>query len=144
MRFDKIRAISGPNVYTHKPVLIGRLFLEELTEKSSTEIPGFTDRLLAQLPGLPEHRCSRGRPGGFVERLREGTYFAHIVEHVALELTEHAGIPSYFGRARYAGEEGCYNVVIEYKAEQGARFLLDVAVELVSALVKGDPYPLED
>src|SRR5436853_3069311 len=144
MRIDKIRAISGPNIYTHKPVLIMRLFLEELTEKPSTEIPCFTDRLLRELPGLHEHRCSRERAGGFVERLREGTYFAHIVEHVALELTEQAGIPSYFGRARYAGSEGCYNVVIEYKAEQGARFLLNVAVELVSALVKDEPYPLED
>src|SRR5689334_13666033 len=127
MRIDKIRTIAGPNIYTHRPVLVARLFLEELTEKSSTEIPGFTDRLIIRLPGINEHRCSRGRAGGFVERLREGTYFAHIVEHVALELTELAGIPSYFGRARHAGEDGCYNVVIEYKAEQGARFLLDVA-----------------
>jgi cyanophycin synthetase len=144
MRIDKIRTIAGPNIYTYKPILIARLFLEELTEVASTEIPGFTDRLLVTLPGIHEHRCSRGRPGGFVERLREGTYFAHIVEHVALELTEHAGIPSYFGRARYADEPGCYNVVIEYKAEQGARFLLNVAVELVNALVAGDPYPLEE
>src|SRR5947209_13505349 len=144
MRIDKIRTISGPNIYTHKPVLVARLFLEELTEKSSAEIPGFVDRLVATLPGLHEHRCSRERAGGFIERLREGTYFAHIVEHVALELTERAGIPSYFGRARYGGEEGCYNVIIEYKAEQGARFLLDVAVELVTALVIDDPYPLEE
>jgi cyanophycin synthetase len=144
MRIDKIRAIAGPNIYTHKPILIMRLFLEELIEKPSTAIPGFTDRLLAMLPGIQEHRCSRERVGGFVERLREGTYFAHIVEHVALELTEKAGIPSYFGRARFAGEEDCYNVIIEYKAEQGARFLLNVAVELVSALVKDEPYPLEE
>jgi cyanophycin synthetase len=144
MRIDKIRTIAGPNIYTHKPVLVTRLFLEELTDVASTEIPGFIDRLLAMLPGIHEHRCSRGRPGGFNERLREGTYFAHIVEHVALELTEHAGIPSYFGRARYGGEPGCYNVIVEYKAEQGARFLLNVAVELVAALVAGDPYPLEE
>jgi cyanophycin synthetase len=144
MRIDKIRTIAGPNIYTHKPVLVARLFLEELTDVASTEIPGFTDRLLAMLPGIHEHRCSKGRPGGFNERLREGTYFAHIVEHVALELTEHAGIPSYFGRARYACDPGCYNVVIEYKAEQGARFLLNVAVELVTALVASEPYPLEE
>ncbi|MDQ3817735.1 MAG: cyanophycin synthetase [Acidobacteriota bacterium] len=144
MRIDKIRAISGPNIYTHRPVLVARLFLEELTERASTEIPGFVDRLIQALPGLNEHRCSRGRAGGFLERLREGTYFAHIVEHVALELTEQAGIPSYFGRARYGGREGCYNVVIEYKAEQGTRFLLNVAAELVSALVNSEPYPLEE
>jgi cyanophycin synthetase len=144
MRIDKIRTINGPNIYTYQPILIARLFLEDLTEVASTEIPGFTERLIAALPGIHEHRCSRGRPGGFVERLREGTYFAHIVEHVALELSEQAGISASFGRARYAGEAGCYNVVIEYKAEMGARFLLNVAVELVMALVAGDHYPLEE
>lgn len=144
MYIDKIRTIAGPNIYTHSPVLIARLRLEELTDKESLEIPGFIERLLDVLPGLREHRCSRERPGGFVERLHEGTYFAHIVEHVALELTEQAGIPAYFGRARYAGEPGCYNVIIEYSAEQGARFLLNVAVELVGAIVKGEPYPLEE
>jgi cyanophycin synthetase len=144
MRIDKIRTIAGPNIYTHKPVLVARLFLEGLSDGASTTIPGFIDRLLNALPGLHEHRCSRGRPGGFVERLREGTYFAHIVEHVTLELTEHAGTPSYFGRARYGGEPGCYNVIIEYKAEQGVRFLLNVAVELVAALVANEPFPLEE
>lgn len=144
MRIDNIRTVAGPNIYTHQPVLIARLYLEELTAKESHAIPGFIERLLNLLPGLHEHRCSRDRPGGFVERLREGTYFAHIVEHVALELTEHAGIPAHFGRARYAGEPGCYNVIIEYKAEQGARFLLHTAVELIEALVRNDSYPLEE
>jgi cyanophycin synthetase len=144
MRIDKIRTIAGPNIYAGKPVLVARLFLEELTDVASTEIPGFTDRLLAALPALHDHHCSRGRPGGFNERLREGTYFAHVVEHVALELSEHAGIASCFGRVRRAGDPGRYHVVVEYKAEQGARFLLNVAVELVNALVAGDPYPLEE
>ncbi|HYE65824.1 MAG TPA: cyanophycin synthetase, partial [Pyrinomonadaceae bacterium] len=144
MRVDKIRTLSGPNIFSHQPVLVMRLDLEELTAKESTEFPGFIDRLLALLPGLHEHHCSVGRPGGFVERLYEGTYFAHIVEHVALELTEHAGIPAYFGKARQADEPGLYNVVVEYKAEHGARYLLNVAVELVEALLKGESFPLEE
>lgn len=144
MRIDKIRTLPGPNIYTHSPALVMTLSLEELTEKESCELPGFIDRLLEMLPGLHEHRCSRGYPGGFVERLREGTYFAHTVEHVALELSGLAGFPVSFGRARYAGERGRYFVVVEYKAEQAMRFLLNVAVELVEALVVGDPYPLEE
>ncbi len=59
MRIDKIRALSGPNVYNHKPVLVMRLYLEELSERESVEIPGFIDRLLVALPGLQEHHCSR-------------------------------------------------------------------------------------
>ncbi|HEX8745976.1 MAG TPA: cyanophycin synthetase [Pyrinomonadaceae bacterium] len=144
MRIDKIRTLPGPNICTHRPVLVMTLYLEELTEKESFEVPGFVDRLLKVLPGLYEHRCSRERRGGFVERLHEGTYFAHTVEHVALELSELAGIPVSFGRARYAGERGRYFVIVEYMAEQAMRHLLNVAVELVEALVIGDPFPLEE
>ncbi|HEY0079684.1 MAG TPA: cyanophycin synthetase [Pyrinomonadaceae bacterium] len=144
MRIDKIRALTGPNVYSHQPVLVMRLHLEELSERESVEIPGFIDRLLLTLPGLQEHHCSRDKPGGFVERLYEGTYFAHIVEHTALELSEQAGIPVGFGRARYSEEENCYIVVVAYRSEAGMRSLLNVAVELIESLVKGEPYALEE
>jgi hypothetical protein len=92
MKIVGIKTITGPNVFSHKPVLVMTLDLEELAGKESCDIPGFVDRLLAFLPGLQEHHCSLGRRGGFVERLRAGTYFGHVVEHVALELTDSAGI----------------------------------------------------
>jgi cyanophycin synthetase len=72
-----------------------RLHLEGLAETESKDVPGFNERLLALLPGLREHVCSKGRPGGFVERLVCGTYFGHVVEHVTLELSEMAGVPVY-------------------------------------------------
>ena len=144
MRIEAIRTLTGPNVYSHGPVLLVRLDLEDLTDKESLEVGGFNERLLSLLPGLNEHRCSKGRPGGFVERLQTGTYFAHITEHVALELSEPAGIPAYFGKARYAGARGVYNVVVEYKSEEGMRHLLRTAVELVETLVRGAEFPLEE
>jgi cyanophycin synthetase len=144
MRIENIRTLTGPNVYSHRPVLIMQLGLEGLTDKESLEVEGFNERLVALLPGLNDHHCSKGRPGGFVERLRTGTYFAHITEHVALELSGPAGIPAYFGKARYAGAPGLYNVIVEYKSEEGMRYLLRTAVELVEALVKGDEFPLEE
>jgi cyanophycin synthetase len=144
MRLDKIRALQGPNVYSHKPVLVARIYLEELTGKESCEIPGFIERLLGCLPGLEDHHCSREKTGGFVERLREGTFFAHIVEHVALELTALAGVPTTFGKARRLSDPGCYNIIIAYEAEHGTRYLLQLAVELVEALVVAAPFPLAD
>src|SRR4028118_605700 len=144
MRIDKIRTLAGPNIYNHKPVLVMRLDLEELVETESSGLPGFNERLNTLLPGLAEHHCSTGRPGGFIERLERGTYPGHIVEHVALELSEMAGVPGYYGKTLYADEPGFYNVVVAYKAERGMRFLLEVAVELVEALVKGEPYSLEE
>jgi cyanophycin synthetase len=144
MRIDKIRTLAGANIYNHKPVLVMKLYLEELAETESRDVAGFNERLVGLLPGLAEHRCSKGRAGGFVERLHEGTYFGHIVEHVALELSGAAGVPVYYGKTLYADEPGCYNVVVAYTAERGMRYLLETAVELVGALVKNDPYPLAE
>lgn len=144
MRIERIRTLAGPNVYTYRPALLMRLDLEDLAERESRELEGFNERLLEFLPGLREHTCSKGRRGGFVERLEEGTYFGHVVEHVAIELTSPAGAPVAHGKTRYSGTPGVYNVVVEYKAAAATEYLLRVAVELVEALIKREPYLLEE
>lgn len=144
MRISEIRALTGPNIYSYNPVLLMKLHLEELTGLESYEVPGFNARLLETLPGVGDHHCSKGYAGGFVQRLEEGTYFGHIVEHVALELTDLAGVPTFHGKTRATGEPGWYNVVVEYKAGKGTEFLLRTAVGLVEALVKNEPFPLEE
>src|SRR3954465_9012297 len=144
MKILTIRTIPGPNVYSHQPVLVMKLNLEDLAGRESYDIPGFIDRLLARLPGVYEHYCGLGRPGGFVERLHGGTYFGHIVEHVALELTDPAGISTNRGKTVSAGEPGQYLVAVTYKAERAMKFLLQVAVELVQSLIDDQPYPLEE
>src|SRR5215208_6974180 len=111
MNIQSIRTLSGPNVYSHRPVLLMRLDLGDLYERESHEPPGFVGRLLALLPGLREHHCSKGYAGGFVERLHEGTYFGHTVEHVALELMVLADIATVHGKTRLAQAPNIYNVV---------------------------------
>src|SRR5215213_2576523 len=144
MIIQNIRTLAGPNVYSHRPVLLMRLDLGGLYEKESYEVEGFVGRLLSLLPGLREHHCSKGYAGGFVERLEEGTYFGHTVEHVTLELAGMAGCSATHGKTRYAGERGVYNVVIEYCAEHATRFLLGEAVRLVESVIRGETYPLEE
>src|SRR5918995_6079947 len=123
MKIESIRTLCGPNVYSYRPVLLMRLDLGALVERESREFNGFNERLLTVLPGIENHHCSLGRPGGFVTRLNEGTYFGHIVEHVALELTEVAGIGKSHGKTRQ--ESGSiYNVAIEFKAEKASTYLL--------------------
>ncbi|WP_437658506.1 cyanophycin synthetase [Sorangium sp. So ce1182] len=140
MRILTIRTLQGPNVFANWPVLRMTVDLEDLAETSSAEVPHFVDRLLALLPGLGEHHCSRGKPGGFVERLREGTYWGHIIEHVALQLSEPAGIGVTYGKTVYAGAPGVYDVVVEFENEAAMRLLLEAAFELVTALLEGRPY----
>jgi cyanophycin synthetase len=79
MLIKSVRALPGPNVHLDRPVLHARIELGTLSEVESVEIPRFNDRLLGLLGGLADHHCGLGYPGGFVERLREGTYFGHIV-----------------------------------------------------------------
>jgi cyanophycin synthetase len=142
MKIEGIRTLAGPNVYTHRPALITRLDLEDLAGRETREFEGFNERLLECLPGLADHHCSLGRAGGFVERLREGTYFGHTVEHVALELTGLAGVGVTHGKTRAEREPNLYNVVVEYKAEHATRYLIETAVRLVEALARGEAFPL--
>lgn len=138
MKIQAIRTLAGANVYSHHPAILMRLDLEELAETESLEKIGFNERLLELLPGLREHTCSKGRAGGFVERLAEGTYFGHVVEHVALELMELAGVGKSHGKTRYSGTPGVYNVVVEYDCEDCTRHLLRAAVEVVEGLLRGE------
>ena len=88
-----------------------------LEEEPTDTLPGFTERLLALLPGLVDHQCSRGRDGGFVERLVEGTWAGHVSEHVALELQRTAGQEITRGKTRSTGARGVYNVIYGFLDE---------------------------
>src|SRR5436305_1054095 len=142
MQTQSIRTLSGPNVYSHRPVLLMRLDLGDLDARESLEFKGFNDRLLGLLPGLSDHHCSLGRPGGFVQRLQEGTYFGHVVEHVAIELCTLADVGANHGKTRYSGEPGIYNIAIEYKAEKACRYLLEAAVRLVESVLRSETFEL--
>ncbi|MDI3256754.1 MAG: cyanophycin synthetase [Kyrpidia sp.] len=144
MKILDVRFIPGPNIYVAKPVLVARIDLEDLTERESREFPGFGEGLIRRLPGVADHHCAKGAPGGFLERLREGTYFGHIVEHVTLELTDRIEAPAYFGKTLYAGRPGLYDVVMECSAPEAMTRLLSIAVDLVRALLDGRVYPLEE
>src|SRR5215207_276858 len=98
----EMRALREHNLYAYMPVLRVLLDIGPYVDRPSDELPEFTERLTSWLPGLTQHECSLGRPGGFVERLRRGTYLPHICEHVCLELQGLMGFNVTFGRARHA------------------------------------------
>ncbi len=137
MKIVSVRHLDGPNVYIYRPVMVARIDLESLTERESYEFPGFADALLHLFPGLREHHCAKGEPGGFVERLYSGTYFGHIVEHLAIELACCAGIDVHYGKTLYAEGAGRYDIVIECKAYEAQKQLLFDAVDIVCGLLAG-------
>lgn len=140
MEVRQIRVLRGPNVWATFPVLEAWIDLGDLKDSPSTELPGFNQRLMSWLPTMIEHRCSLGERGGFFERLRRGTYAAHIVEHVSLELQSLAGAEVQFGRARQTADEAVYQVVVEYEEETVGKECMQAACELVEAAAYNRPF----
>ncbi len=140
MRLDDLRHLSGPNAFSTQPVTVARLELEELTGRETTGYPGFAGRLTAALPGLAEHHCAAGRPGGFAEAMTRGTYFGHVTEHVMLELSGLAGRDVHLGRTMWAGADGRYDVMTECPQDEPAESavpaeLLELAITTVKNIL---------
>src|SRR4051812_40915495 len=140
MHFRKVAVLRGPNIWANSPVIEAWVELGPLKDTASNSVPGFNDRLMAWLPTMIEHECSEGHRGGFFERLREGTYPAHILEHVTLELQCLAGTPVGYGRARETSEEGVYKVVFKYREEELARECLETARRLILAALDNQSF----
>ncbi|MGH3472631.1 MAG: cyanophycin synthetase [Nocardioidaceae bacterium] len=134
------RVYRGGNVWSYGQAVHLVVDLGVLEDWPTDRIPGFADRLLETLPGLRQHSCSRGRKGGFAERLYEGTWLGHVSEHVALQLQQEVGHDMRRGKTRQVpGERGRYNVVYGYIDENVGISAGRLAVRLVNNLVRPDP-----
>ncbi|WP_227370678.1 cyanophycin synthetase [Halomonas sp. M20] len=132
------RALRGPNYYSRYRAIFMRLDIGELEERPSDTVSGIVERISELLPTLQEHRCSVGRPGGFLERLARGTWAGHIVEHVAIELQNLIGFSVGYGKTVDSYERGIYNVVYRYRDEACGLAAGVEAVALVEALFSGE------
>ncbi|MDB5202403.1 MAG: cphA [Ferruginibacter sp.] len=145
MKIVDIKAMRGPNYWSIRRTKLIQmtLDLEELEQQPTNLIPGFKERLEQLMPSLYEHRCSELRPGGFFERVTEGTWMGHVIEHIALELQTLAGMETGFGRTRGTGKEGEYHVVFDYIEEEAGVYTARAAVRMSQALIYNQPYDLE-
>ncbi|MFL5560929.1 MAG: cyanophycin synthetase [Gemmatimonadaceae bacterium] len=144
LRMARLRALRGPNYWRLAPVIACDIRLGSLETVTSADVPGFCDRLVAALPTLEEHPCTRGKPGGFIERLHEGTHIPHILEHVAIELQTLAGADVSFGRVVASGDEGVWWVIVAYEEEELGLQSMREAVSLVRATLVGAPIKPEE
>lgn len=144
MVIREINAMRGPNYWSirrHK-LIVMVLDLEEMENRPSNSIEGFKERLEKKFPDMYEHRCSVGVPGGFFERVSEGTWMGHIIEHIALEIQTMAGMDVGFGRTRGYGEKGVYNVVFAYMEEAVGVYAASAAVRICESLIIGEEYDM--
>lgn len=139
----QVTHLRGPNIWTYRPVIEAVLDIGELENFPSNTIPGLYERLTALLPNLAAHRCGVGEPGGFLERLRDGTYAGHILEHVVLELQNLAGMRTGFGKTRQTSDQGViYKMAFRTRQEQVGRAALAAGRDLLMAAIEERGYDL--
>jgi len=136
--------MRGPNYWSirrHK-LIVMKLDLETLEELPTNKIEGFPERLEQLFPSMHNHRCSKDYAGGFFERVREGTWMGHVIEHIALEIQTLAGMECGFGRTRGTGERGVYHVVFTYMEEKAGIYAAKAAVRIAETLINAELYDL--
>ncbi|HVF29868.1 MAG TPA: cyanophycin synthetase [Pyrinomonadaceae bacterium] len=141
MQILEIRTLRGPNYWSGywKKLIIMRLDIEEYEDKPTDKILDFHERMTEVLPSIISHGCSYQEEGGFLRRVKEGTWGGHVIEHFALELQTLAGMDTGYGRTRETDERGIYNVVFSYHEEEVGRFAARAAVRLFLEMAEGKP-----
>jgi cyanophycin synthetase len=139
----RISHLRGPNIWTYRPVIEVCLDIGEFEQLPSNQLPGLYERLTARLPGLMQHRCGVGEVGGFLERLKEGTWVGHILEHVVLELQNMAGMRTGFGQTRSTHIEGVYKMAFRTRQEQVGRAALNMGRDLLMAMIEDQAYDFD-
>ncbi|MBV8503972.1 MAG: cyanophycin synthetase [Paucibacter sp.] len=139
----RISYLRGPNMWTYRPVLEVWLDLGELEDFPSHKIEGFNTRLTTALPALVEHQCGVGERGGFLQRMEEGTWMGHVLEHVVIELLNLAGMPTGFGQTRSTSKHGVYRMVFRARDEQVARQALAEGHALLMAAINAEAFDVE-
>ncbi|GAA4428118.1 cyanophycin synthetase [Pontibacter saemangeumensis] len=146
MKIVDLRVMRGPNYWSvkHPKIIVIKLALDDFQNKLTNDLPQFLARLQKILPGLQHHRSTEGVEGGFFKMVEQGITFAHVVQHVALELQTMAGMESGYGRCYPAQEDGHMMVVFSYQEERAGEFAAYAAVRVTDALARGEKYKLSE
>jgi cyanophycin synthetase len=130
-----MQVYPGSNIYSHKPVIRMEIELGKLVDVPTNNIVGFNEQLIQLFPGLKEHKCSLGYAGGFIKRLNNGTYIAHVIEHLCLEMQNLAGHDIKFGKTRNI-QEDIYQVVYECFNPVIGKACGFAAVNIINAIIE--------
>ncbi len=144
MQILEIRVLRGPNYWSgyRKELIDMRLDLGHFENLPTNKIEGFAERLESMIPSMREHECSKKREHGFFDRVKEGTWLGHVIEHIALEIQSLAGMPCGYGRTRSANQPGVYHVVFSYTIADAGIYAAKAAVRIALALAENTPYDI--
>jgi cyanophycin synthetase len=145
MNILDLNIMRGPNYWSNyrQHIIVMKLDIGKYEDLPTNKIKGFSERIEKMFPSMYEHHCSEGHKGGFFERIREGTWIGHVVEHIALEIQTLSGMECGYGRTRSTGEKGIYHVLFSYEIEKAGVFAAEAAIRIAESLVAGTPYDLD-
>src|SRR3712207_254858 len=143
MKAISFKHFSGRNIYCHKECIRMDVNLEGFKDIPSKNIKGFNENLIKLIPILKEHRCGIDEKGGFVKRLEEGTYLAHICEHIIIALQNMIGIEVAYGKAREIKGD-LYYIVYECKYKYTAMKVANIAISLINSLIRGNKFNIKN
>jgi cyanophycin synthetase len=146
MEILETKVMRGPNYWScyRKMLIQMKVDIGHYENRPTDAIEGFADRLQSLMPSLYDHRCSEGVTGGFLQRVRAGTWLGHVMEHVALELQALAGMNCGYGRTRSTSKKGVYHVVFAYEIEEAGVYAGHAALKMVEALATGTHYSIQE
>lgn len=134
MKIVDVSIFEGRNIYSHKKVVRMDLDLEGYCETPSKDIEGFNEKLVKMLPELYKHRCGIDEENGFVKRLNEGTYLAHICEHIIIAVQNMLDIDAAYGKSREI-EGDRYYIIYQYEYRNTAVEVGKLAVDIINTLI---------
>ncbi|MCF8210173.1 MAG: cyanophycin synthetase [Rhodoferax sp.] len=132
MEVSRIRALRGPNLWSHHTAIQAVVSCTQ-AECCISQISGFEARLRARFPEI-----SPLQPTGHDDTVP----MAHVLELAALELQAQAGCPVTFSCTTPTVERQVYQVVVEYSEESVGRLALELAETLCQAALSDTPFDL--
>jgi cyanophycin synthetase len=143
MEIKEIKAYHAPNIYSlYEPIVRIKIKLGKLSEVPTKDIGNINEKIIQLFPGIIEHKCSKGYVGGFVERLKEGTYLAHVTEHLCLETQKLLGYDLKYGKARQV-EDDVYNVIFSCVYTEIGKACGIFVINTINALIEKQELDME-
>lgn len=143
MKVLNFKYFEGRNIYCHRPCIKMEVDLEGFSEIPSNSIDGFNEGLVELMPSLKDHRCGIDEDMGFIKRLKEGTYLAHICEHIVIALQNTIGAKAAYGKAREIKED-IYYIIYEYEYKNTAIEAGNMAVMIINSLISKKEFNMEE
>ena len=146
MNIIEIRVMRGANYWSeyNKKLIVIKLDLGDWEQLHTNAIDSFSASLERLIPTLKNRQSSTGVEGGFLEEVKKGTQLANVVEHLALELQNLAGMDCDFGETRSTNVKGVYHVLFSYIIEKAGILAAKTAVNLVKYLLSELDYNVDN